>query len=162
MPDEEMKLEIELVPSTTWKENVRSYVSEEEWDVIRRAVYRRAEFVCEVCGGKGEEHPVECHEVWEYDDINHVQRLKRMIALCPDCHMVKHMGLASSNGRLPDAVEHYAEVNDLSFLEAMEKIEKAFEKHGERSTHEWEVDMSILEGTAYKAFIKERLDEPYE
>lgn len=39
--------------------------------------------------------PVECHEVWDYDDDRKIQRLERRVALCPACHEVKHAGLAS-------------------------------------------------------------------
>lgn len=48
-----------------------------------------------VCGGRGEKWPVECHEMWQYDDKNHVQKLAGLIALCPDYHKVKHIGYAS-------------------------------------------------------------------
>ena len=39
------------------------------------------------------------HEVWDYDDARRVQRLVRLIALCPACHEVKHLGLAAKRGR---------------------------------------------------------------
>lgn len=82
------RLTVELIPSTSWFTNVRSHLPTGEWDLVRRAVYRRARYRCEVCGGRGggpdgPNHPVECHEVWAYDDEHHVQRLERLVALCP-------------------------------------------------------------------------------
>ncbi len=62
------QLTVELVPRTCWFSNLRSELSKEEWDRLRRPVFERAGNRCEVCGGKGTQHPVECHEVWEYDD----------------------------------------------------------------------------------------------
>lgn len=153
-----MTLTIELVPKTSWYTNVRSEVTDEEWDAIRRAVYRRADYQCEVCGGQGDDHPVECHEVWEYDDENHVQRLKRMIALCPDCHQVKHIGYASSQGKGHEAAEHLSEVNGWSLERAMEYINDSFEQWRERSQHDWDVDISILEGEEYQQFLKAHTD----
>jgi hypothetical protein len=93
------RLTIELVPKTSWYHNVHALTDELGWDRIRRQVYRQADYRCEICGGKGPEHPVECHEVWRYDDRTSVQMLVRMIALCPACHQVKHIGLANVHGR---------------------------------------------------------------
>jgi len=151
-----MKLTIELVPKTSWYSNVRSEVSDREWDAIRKAVYRRADYECEICGGTGDEHPVECHEVWEYDDENHTQCLKRMIALCPDCHQVKHIGYASTQGNAHEAAEHLAEVNGWTLTEAMEYIEDSFEEWRKRSQHEWTVDTSILDCEEYDRFLESR------
>lgn len=138
-------LTIELVPKSSWYTNVRSEVSQKEWDLIRKSVYKRAGYRCEVCGGRGTDHPVECHEVWEYDDDNHVQTLQKMVALCPSCHEVKHIGRASLNGNRLRAAEHLAEVNGWTLPKAKIYIQKSFEKWRERSQHEWTVDTSILE-----------------
>ena len=79
-------LTIELVPRTAWLVNVRSEVSKSEWDKLRRATYKAAGYRCEICNGKGHKHPVECHEVFEYDDEEKSQTLKRLIAICPKCN----------------------------------------------------------------------------
>lgn len=62
------RLTVELVPRTSWYSNVRSNVLPGVWDRLRRPVFGRARSRCEICGGRGPAHPVECHEVWEYDD----------------------------------------------------------------------------------------------
>jgi hypothetical protein len=33
---------------------------------------------------------VECHDVYDYDDICYIQRWVRLIAPCPVCHECKH------------------------------------------------------------------------
>ena len=81
-----MKLTIELVPRMCWYSNVRTNVTREKWDIIRKECYRKSNYKCEICGDKGTTHPVECHEIWEYDDVNYVQKLIGFIALCPNCH----------------------------------------------------------------------------
>jgi len=82
-----MKLTIELVPSTAWYSNVRSNVSKEVWDIIRKKSYAKANYKCEVCGdvgtNQGVGHKVECHEIWHYDDDSHTQTLTGLISLCP-------------------------------------------------------------------------------
>jgi hypothetical protein len=152
----EPPLTVELVPSSSWFTNVRSHLPAEEWDLVRRAVYRRARYRCEVCGGHGEHHPVECHEVWDYDDEHRVQRLNRLVALCPACHRVKHLGLASVNGRYDEALRHLADVNGWTLEEARQHAESAFAQWSERSQHEWTVSLGALGSEAYRRWIARR------
>lgn len=107
-------------------------------------VYERAGKCCEVCGGRGSKHPVECHEVWEYDETARVQRLVRMVALCPACHEVKHMGLAGIKGRGEIATAHLAEVNGWSTAVADRYVRSAFVVWEERSARTWSLDVSAL------------------
>ena len=61
-----MKLTIELVPRTSWYNNVRSNVSKERWDELRFDSYAKAKHHCEICGETGKEqgyeHDVDCEE----------------------------------------------------------------------------------------------------
>lgn len=137
-------LTIELVPRSCWCSNVRDAVSRKEWDGLRKLVYRQAGQVCEVCGGTGARHPVECHEEWAYDDERHVQRLVRMLALCPACHEVKHIGLAGVRNRRDAALQHLARVNGWSRERAENHEALAFRRWRERSTHLWTLDLGAL------------------
>jgi 5-methylcytosine-specific restriction endonuclease McrA len=137
-------LTIELVPSTCWCSNVRDLVSRKEWDRIRRQVYAAADNRCEVCGGRGRTRAVDCHEVWEYDEATGTQRLVRMIALCPACHGVKHIGLTGNRGYGEEASAHLAEVNGWSPEQARQHIAKALVIFEERSTRPWSLDVSAL------------------
>jgi hypothetical protein len=110
-------------------------------------VYELAGKRCEVCGGRGSKHPVECHEVWEYDETARVQRLVRMVALCPACHEVKHIGLANIKGRGEIAAAHLAEVNDWTPQVTAVYIDQAFDVWKARSNRTWSLDVSAL--TAY-------------
>jgi hypothetical protein len=145
--DSTPRLTIELVPRTCWFSNVRDRVSREDWDRMRKQVYEHAGRRCEVCGGRGSRHPVECHEVWEYDETTAVQRLVRMVALCPACHEVKHMGLAGIKGRGEIAAAHLAEVNGWTAQVSAGYIDQAFDVWKERSARTWSLDVSAL--TAY-------------
>lgn len=140
-----MKLEIELIPKTTHFTNVRSMVPAEQWDVLRKNCYTQAGHRCEICGGKGEKWPVECHEVWDYNFKTKTQKLIRLIALCPSCHEVKHMGLAQVRGRREIAKYHLMRVNQISNDDAEQAIEHAFEDWHEKNQINWKLDISHIE-----------------
>lgn len=146
---EPLKLTIELVPKTSWMTNVRSKVTKAEWDKIRRKCYAAAGYVCEVCGNVGTEqgfrHPVECHEIWHYDDENKRQALEGLIALCPYCHKVKHTGLAGIKGEMHIVMDQLMEVNEMTEDEAEDYVNESFMIWRERSAHQWNVDISYLD-----------------
>jgi len=143
------KLTIELVPQTCWYSNVRSNVTKQQWDVIRRKCYAKAEHRCEVCGDTGKNqgvsHAVECHEIWQYIDATKTQKLVGMIALCPHCHKVKHPGLAQLNGESEIVMKQLMKVNSMNRSEAKKYIEKSFEQWRERSGSRWTLDISMLD-----------------
>lgn len=139
-----MKLSIELVPATSWLNNVRAVVTQAQWDYIKSQVYSKAYYQCEICGGTGDKHPVECHEVWSYDNKTSVQKLERMIALCPQCHQVKHFGFAQTQGRGMTAMYHLMSVNELTWKKAEAYVKAAFKVWEERSRKTWTLDISIL------------------
>lgn len=144
-----MKLTIELVPTTSFYSNVRSNVSKKEWDRIRKICYKKAKYKCEICDdtglNQGYNHPVECHEIWSYDDINNIQSLEGLISLCPKCHKVKHTGLAFIKNEANIVLEQLIKVNNISVYEAEQYIEESFNIHKNRSKHDWKLDISYLE-----------------
>lgn len=155
-----IKLTIELVPKTAWYTNVRSNVPKEDWDIIRKKCYNLANNVCEICGdtskNQGKPYDLECHETWEYDDKNHIQKLTGLIGLCNHCHTVKHPGLAGMQGRGSIVIDQLIKVNKMSETEADDYINKAFEIWQERSNHKWTLDITYLD--EYLKTEKERLE----
>lgn len=142
------KLTIELVPASSWGDNLRSLLSAAQWKALRTACYHNADHKCEVCGGVGRNHPVEAHEIWEYQDgPQWIQKLTGLIALCPSCHKCKHMGFASIQGPevFARAINHLAKVNEWSTEQAYEYICNQFEIHNIRSRMKWTVDTSWLD-----------------
>ena len=141
-----MKLTIELVPRTSWYSNVRSNVSPSEWDKLRKSSYAAAGYKCEICGGKGKKHPVECHEEWEYviEDEERIQRLVKLLSLCPDCHKVKHPGLAQINGQIHIVLKQLMKVNGMSHDRASAYIDEAFMLWDERSAYDWRLDIDLI------------------
>ncbi|HVG32852.1 MAG TPA: hypothetical protein VM911_07225 [Pyrinomonadaceae bacterium] len=146
-------LTIELVPKSSWYRNVRSNVSKAEWERLKKLTFGRARHRCEMCGGRGSKWPVECHEVFAYDDERKIQKLIRLVALCPSCHEVKHIGLAGIRGNHQRAVSHLAKVNGWSKADAELYIEACFEMWHRRSCHKWKLDLSYLERFAVSSPI---------
>lgn len=121
--------------------------SKEEWDRLRKDCYSKASYVCEVCKGSGKEQgfnwPVECHEIWDFS-IKGVQKLVRLIALCPMCHKCQHPGLAQIQGFYDKCVDHYARINKMPLKEAQYDFTKAFEEWRENNKTDWKLDISSL------------------
>jgi hypothetical protein len=145
LPDAtEPRLTVELVPKPCWWSNVRSIVDPPVWDQLRRKVYRQCGWRCEICGGRGPEHPVEAHEVWAYDDEQHVQRLVRLTGLCPPCHEVKHIGLAGVRGHGERAQRHLAAVNGWTEQQTDAYLLGVFDRWYERNRHIWRLELDGL------------------
>lgn len=140
------KLTIALVPKTCWCSNVRDHATKQQWDVLRKATYRTAGHVCEICGGKGPKWPVECHEKWQYRIRKGVktQILRGLIALCPSCHAVKHMGRSIVVGEGDNAMVHLAAVNDWTEEQVEHYLNLVFDIWERRSRYEWNLDLSWL------------------
>lgn len=140
---QQLKLFIELVPSTSWYDNLRKVLPQEEWDKIRKKSYKDAGHKCTICGANGK---LNCHEVWNYNDETHTQKLEGFIALCDLCHHVKHIGLAgilSLKGALDyeKVIEHFMKVNECDRRTFDEHKKRAFEEWHERSKHDWHMDL---------------------
>jgi hypothetical protein len=138
-------LSIELVPESCWYSNVRSNVSPDIWETLKKRTFHKAGYVCEICGEKGKTWPVECHEIWSYDDQLHIQKLQELIALCPSCHEVKHMGFANTQGRGEIAMQHLATINHWSTQKTNEYVLNCFHLWQQRSQHPWTLDITWLE-----------------
>jgi hypothetical protein len=121
-----LKLTIEPIVSCNWGVSLAHYLPPQVWDVLRREVYARACYACEICGeGSLELH---CHEVWAYDDKKKTQTLVKLQSLCKKCHCIKHWGNTVAqthkglypNNYLQVLATHFCKVNDCTpqqFLE---------------------------------------------
>lgn len=139
-------LTIELVPKTVWFSNVRDILTRPQWDKLRKTIFEQADNKCEICGEIGPKHPVECHEVWSYNDQDRIQSLTKLISLCPDCHKVKHNGMANKLGKEigKNAFLKFQKTNSLSDENAKLYYDYYFAIWKERSKVEWQLDISYL------------------
>lgn len=147
-----LKLKIELVPSTVWFSSLYRLLPKDVWDQIRTENIGTHGRKCHICGET--EGRMNLHEIWEYDDENHIQKLIGFQLLCGLCHHVKHIGLAgilAKKGKLDydSVVRHYCKVNGCSVEEFEAHHSQAFELWEERSKHQWKQDFG-----KYAEFIK--------
>lgn len=100
------------IADKAWRQNVRKAFKPDYWEMIRFDLNLMSGNRCMICGNrggrlitdyfKGEGHKsdsVECHEVWEWQILDEergigVQRLKEILVVCNDCHMMFHEELA--------------------------------------------------------------------
>lgn len=139
----ELKLTIELIPQSAWNNNLRSYLTASQWNKVRKKCYSVANYRCEICDGVGPKHPVECHERWEFEEGK--VKLVGLIALCPACHEVKHIGRAQVVGRGNAALNHFMKINKATKQQAMAYISDCFMLWRKRSKQQWELDVTYLE-----------------
>jgi len=133
---------VDLIPKSSWFDNVRAAVDPADWDRLRHHVYRRARYRCEACRTKG--FRLEAHERFAYNAQAGVQRLVRLICLCHWCHTATHMGLAGLLGVQDQALAHLMTVTGMNPAEADEHVGEAFARWERRSQIPWRVDLSML------------------
>lgn len=151
--DPPLKLTIELVPEPCWYKSLREATTRTQWDKLRRQVYTEHGNRCAICDAEG---MLYCHEIWEYDDDAHVQRLAGFTALCPMCSHVKHIGLAgklAQQGKLDyeAVVAHFLGVNNCTRAAFNAHHTAAFDQWRKRSHHTWTTDLG-----EYRSLVEPR------
>lgn len=138
----EYALNFELVPDSCWFGNLRSILSPEQWDVVRKEAYARSHGRCMICGAAGR---LEAHEQWSYDEVACVQKLENVVAVCRACHEVIHVGRTQLMGGEGRAAEHFMKVNGCNYAEYRKALGEANEAHRRRNkVAEWKLDLSYL------------------
>lgn len=138
-----MKLTAELVPSTVWYSSLYRLLPREIWNNLREGIIRENGRKCQICDeAKG---IMNLHEIWNYDDEKHIQKLDGFILLCRMCHHIKHIGLAgilANEGKLDynEVKRHFCKINNCSEREFEKHVNDAFAVWRERSMHQWEQD----------------------
>ncbi|MET9063493.1 DUF5710 domain-containing protein [Streptosporangium sandarakinum] len=141
---------VDLVPSSCWFTNVRTCVSEKDWERLRRMITERAGRRCEACGrgeggeDRGARRRLEAHERWAYDDATLTQHLRRLICLCSDCHTATHFGLATVRGVDAQALAHLCTVTGMTSVQARRHVDEAFGLWRYRSRFTWKLDLGVL------------------
>lgn len=155
------KINIELVPYEAQGFNVRSRVSKEQWEAICRVVHKKAtprgKFKCEQCGmdgiQQGFKHPVECHEVWEFNESARTQTLVGMVSICPMCHKAKHIGLAEKMGFGDRVRKHMAKFNRWKPQQVENYIQSCFMIVKQKSGRHYKLDLTYLNRREF-SFLK--------
>lgn len=136
----------EMLPVTTWEQNVRTRMGADTWDRMRKHAYRAAGFRCKICGTDG---PLEAHEGWVLENETCTQRLTSILAMCPLCHKAHHLGIARRLGMLSAVKRHLQEVNGWSAAQLDLEIAEAYEVWLQRCEWPWTVDLDWLQRSGY-------------
>jgi hypothetical protein len=147
-----------LVPQPLWYLNLRSLLEKSEWDDLRKKVYKKANYRCTICGCQGDKWPVECDEIWSYED-NHSEthsmvHFAGLQALCPGCHQICHFGKTMATGAGETAMARMMFLNNWTHEEAQKTVDHAFKEWEARSSKQWLLNTDILEND-YGVAIKE-------
>ena len=144
-----LRLYPDLIPATAIGHSLCSLMGWQspEWRQVRQAVLADARYQCAICHARG---PLDCDEVWTFDDGAGVQRLDGCRALCQDCHRVKHWGLTRLlifEKKLPEGtgqrlVDHFRYVNGVSRERFAAAVTAAYAVYHERSKRRWQLDCS--------------------
>lgn len=154
---------MDTVPKSCWSDNARTNLSTEDWNKIRKFVYSRAGYRCEICGAvkdSASKRWIEAHERWQFDDDLHIQKLVRLIALCSDCHAVTHLGRTRKEGKENNAFRHLMKVTGMTEREAMIHINEANRVVTKRSKHKYSLDLRILTDSDWKLLPEKRSFPP--
>lgn len=155
-PDRRYTLTPALVPGPLQGRSVYNALNKtkrrKEWEALRRTVLEAAGNSCTHCKASYERRMV-CHEVWAYDDLNHIATLITFELVCRDCDSVLHFGKTLLiGGRKGDdamddlahqAIAHLMKVNGITKRQAMKMMDDAFGQWMDRSEHEtWAIQIA--------------------
>lgn len=135
---------IEPIPEPLHGINLRILLTATEWKRLRDPIFEAAGHRCEICGGQGTRHPVEGDEVFSYNEETATAALRCIVAVCPQCHAVKHIGRTQQLGYEEAALDHLAIVNGWSAEQVSEHYEEAYTTWQRRSQIKWRMDFKIL------------------
>lgn len=156
-------------------QNLWTLFDKSTWDHVRTTNYARSGYRCVLCGeqntraadGGSVRGPVDAHEVWSWsmpdDDPSigiGIQRLERIMTLCPACHACFHASNATTRARRDARFEEAAafirerqmDINGMSPEELDVHLARSAEEWNRtRGVDRWILDLSHLAAQDYMA-----------
>lgn len=147
-----MKLKIEMVPRHSFGKNLHHILPQDDWDKIRKYIYRKDGYACSICGKKNTR--LSAHEEWEFKITNEekktgTQKLVTIWALCDDCHMIKHIAFASElayQGKLDmkKLIIHFLTVNECEKEDFVAHYNEAVDTWNKLSDYKFRLSLNYL------------------
>ena len=131
----------DMLPITSWEQNLRTHLPPHVWDRIRKHVYASSGGRCEICAASG---PLEAHERWTLHNETLVQELSQLMSVCPTCHKAFHLGFAKSSGMLPAVKQKLLQVNQWSPDEVDSQIQLAHDAWEQRAHWPWTLNLDYI------------------
>jgi hypothetical protein len=144
--------DIDLIPANSWNKSLAKKWHGSKWDNIRKREYKRAHYKCELCGSGNRK--LICHEKWNFDDVNHVQKLVGYEVVCEDCNLVMHLGYAGVVGKMELALSQLMKLTGYNQRRINELVEEIFDEWSRRSKFTWKIDVSLENKDAESEQIK--------
>lgn len=147
-----LKLEMDLVPRTSWTMSLRNSMPRSAWDRLRKEVHARNGFKCQICGSK---EKLNCHEHWAFDDKTRIQKLVGLGTICNMCHHVAHFGRSvqlhvAGHLDIEAVIRHFLNVNGCDRATFEKHSKAALALFEERSKYKWRVDFGEYAGLIAK------------
>ena len=163
-----LKLQIEMVPTTAWGQNLRLSLPQGKWNKLRRSVHEKNGMKCQICGSPNK---LNCHEEWKFDEETGVQKLIGLGTVCNMCHHAAHIGrskqlAAAGHLDINAVVEHFLSVNGVDIEVFIRHESEAIDKWLHQSTIEWTQDFGeyaeLLPATPVKPRKKRTKQPPFQ
>lgn len=148
-----LKLTIELVPYDSFQKNLHHLLSKNDWNLIRKHTYKKYGYCCGIC--KKSNVVLSAHEEWVYK-VNSkkkktgTQKLKNILSLCEECHMIKHIAFADELARqgklnMDNLLNHFYTINKCNEDVFVEHYNESIKKWNELSDIKFKIDISYIE-----------------
>ena len=139
-----MKLELHLIPQTSFYLNLREFLGT-RWNILSKNIRTYNDFTCQYCNAKKEPKNIHLHEVWKFYTEEKIQKLVGFECLCNVCHSVHHWGCSQIKGLNMDFLaKHACSINDCSLDEWNLYVIECFNEWQERSLIKWNIDISYI------------------
>ncbi len=80
------------IPRPLHELNPRLLVGKDGWNSLRLSCFKKARYLCEVCGKKLTTKTAQPHELYSYSYTSCTASFQRCVCLCHDCHRAIHSG----------------------------------------------------------------------
>ena len=125
---ERLKLRVQPTPRNNWGDNLAHLLYKDIWDKLRREVYKKADYRCEICGTT--QVVFHCHENWGFNEAKRLHFLVSLQCLCPECHNTIHYYRTMAEARkgnyplkyLDELEEHFCWVNGVDKAEWLKHL----------------------------------------
>lgn len=146
-----VRLRADVLPTSAWGSNLRGILSGSAWERLRKPVIEAAGLRCQICGAKPRTRAPDCHEQWAFElrpahdaSLIPVQRLVRLVALCPGCHAVQHIGLAGLRDQMEQVRARLARLNHWDSGAVSADLRRAGQRFELLEQVPWDLDLRAL------------------
>ena len=131
------RLAIEPLPYSSRRASLANLLPRGRWDRIRRHIYRRARYHCQICGREGR---MFCHETWRFNEQAGRQYLIGFEGLCEACHKTKHYFFTGDSRARAALFQHLLTTNRVTRQQGIDHLMNVYRQQQRLNQREWIVD----------------------